>query len=280
LFLDQPQELGGAGDVGTLAHVDEQGVLVNGESFQARQPHGRLDLRDGAGRVFGYPGSHRLDVLGSTAAAAADNVQKARLGELFDNLRHFLGGLVVFAKLVGQPGVRVGADIKRRFGGQLFNIGTQQIRTQGTVQADADGARVSHGVQEGFRGLSGQGASGCVGNGSGDHDRQFGAAIPEVFLGCENGSLGVEGVENGFDQDDVGTTVDQPFDGLVIVFHQLVKAGVTEAGVVHAGGNWRRAGGRPDGARYKAGAVGLGRHHLIGRFAGDPGGCDVQLIDN
>src|SRR5690606_17081921 len=100
------------------------------------------------------------------------------------------------------------------------------------------------------------------------------------FLGRENGSLGVQRVENGFDQDDVGTTVDQSFDCFIIVFHQLIKAGVAETWIVNVWRDGCRTGSRPDGARHKAGTVRLGGHDFISGLAGNPGGCNVQLVDD
>lgn len=53
LFTDQPGELGGAGDVGALADVDEQRLAVDGERLQARQAAGLGDFRNLARLVLG-----------------------------------------------------------------------------------------------------------------------------------------------------------------------------------------------------------------------------------
>ena len=50
------------------------------------------------------------DVVGRRAAAAADDVDEAGLGELADERRHVFRALVVEAEFVGQAGIRIGAD--------------------------------------------------------------------------------------------------------------------------------------------------------------------------
>jgi hypothetical protein len=67
---------------------------------------------------------------------------------------------------------------------------------------------VAQGVPEGLGGLAGQGAAGGVGDGAGDHDRQV-EAVSRRLLHREHRRLGVQGVEDGLDQDDVGAALDQ-----------------------------------------------------------------------
>src|SRR5690606_27571213 len=96
-----------AGDVGALADVDEQRVRPDVEGLQTAQAAGGRNLRNDAGAMGRHGVCNRADVLGRGAAAAANDVEEAAAGELLDDLCHLPRTLVVFAELVGQPGVRV-----------------------------------------------------------------------------------------------------------------------------------------------------------------------------
>ncbi len=137
------------------------------------------------------------------------------------------------------------------------------------------GLDVAQRVEEGFRGLAGQGAAGGVGDGAGDHHRARVAAVFEIGLHGEHGGLGVQGVEDGFDQDDVAAALDQRPGRLVVGVHQLVEADVAEARVV-------------DVRRQRGGAVGRAEHagdktrlvaarEFVGGVARQPGRGIVQL---
>ena len=81
--LDQPAEARRAGDVRPLADHHEAGVRADLERLEAAEPRAR---RGAAARARGGRpvdrGGDRRDVLGRRAAAAADDVDEARLGEL------------------------------------------------------------------------------------------------------------------------------------------------------------------------------------------------------
>ena len=99
--LDEFAEARRAGDVGPLADVDEQRLLVDRQRLQPGQPGGRRDLGNRAGRHTGDGGDQLRDVLGGRAATAADDVDQARRRELADDAGHRLGALVVFTERVG-----------------------------------------------------------------------------------------------------------------------------------------------------------------------------------
>ncbi len=140
-------------------------------------------------------------------------------------------------------GRNVGVGLVRQF----FQVRTQLAGTQGAVEAHGNRLGVGHGVPERFGGLARQGTAGGVGDGAGNHDRQLNIQFLEHALHGEDRGLGIEGVENGFDQDQVGTAFDQAFGGLGVVFHQFIEGHVAVAGVVHVG-------------RQRAGAAGRAEH--------------------
>ncbi len=92
---------------------------------------------------------------------------------------------------------------------------------------------MGQGVVKGFGGLPGQGASGSIGNGAGNHQRQLNTVLLKIGLYREGGGFGVEGIEYGFDQNQVRATLDQPVEGFHIVLDQLIEGNVARTGVVH-----------------------------------------------
>ncbi len=87
-------------------------------------------------------------------------------------------------------------------------------------------------VVEGFGGLAGEGAAGGIGDGAGDHDRQSYIVLIEDLLAGDDSRLGVEGIENGLDQQQVHAALDQASRRLGIGLHQLVEGDVARAGVI------------------------------------------------
>lgn len=92
------------------------------------------------------------------------------------------------------------------------------------------------GVPEGFAFLSGDHGFASATDGGGDDDGEFLSAFVEDFLAGDEGGFGVEGVEDGFDHEDVDTTVDEGFDLFGVGVFDLVEGDDAEAGVFGVGG--------------------------------------------
>ena len=92
--------------------------------------------------------------------------------------------------------------------------------------------------------LAGKRAPRGIGDGAGNHDRQVNAQRLKFLFHRVNCSFGVESVEYGFNQDQVGTAFHQRFSGLTIRGHQLVKGDIAEGWIVHVRRNRRGAVGR------------------------------------
>ncbi|MCY1408467.1 hypothetical protein D9M71_237870 [compost metagenome] len=212
------------------------------------------------------------------AAAAADDVEEAALGELFDDLGGFRRQFVVLAEFVRQAGVRVRGNVGAGLVRQLLEVRAQFTGAEGAVQADGNRLGVGHGVPEGFGGLARQGAARSVGDGAGNHDRQFDAQFFEYALYGKDRGLGVEGVEDGFDQDQVGAAFDQAAGRFGVVLYQQVEGDIAKARVVDVRGNRARTAGRAEHAGDEAwlvrGFQGLG----ITDLAGQAGTFDVQFV--
>ena len=133
---------------------------------------------------------------------------------------------------------------------------------------------------ESFGGLARKRATRGIGNGAGDHDRPAAATSFENLFDRNYRRFGVECVENGFDEQNVGAAVDQAIGCLDIVAYQFVKGDVTGARVIHIGGNGGGARCRADDAGHQAR---LGRV-LCGKFvtggAGKGGTCNVEFVND
>ena len=208
---------------------------VNGSRPASRIAGGRRGGRTRLGALD--RGRDRLDVLRGGAAAAADQVDQAGGGELAEHGGHLVGRLVVLAELVGQPGVGVGGDEAVGDPGQLGDVGPQLGRAQRAVEADDERPDVADAVPERLGGLAREGAAAGVGDRAGDPDRPAPALLLEERLQREDRGLGVEGVEDRLDQQQVGAAVDQPAGLLEVGRDELVEAGVAGAGVVDVRGD-------------------------------------------
>ena len=89
------------------------------------------------------------------------------------------------------------------------------------------------GNPESFSGLAGQCAARSIGNGAGNHHGPATAAIGKNLLDGDNGGFGIERIENRFDQDDVGATIDQAVGSFFVIGDQLVKCDVTSSRIVY-----------------------------------------------
>ena len=278
VLADQPGETRGTGDVGPLADVDEQRLAIDGERLQAGQAASLWNVRDGPWRVTGNGLGDGADMRRGGPAATADDVQETALGELLDDLGGFFRQFVVLAEFVRQAGVGVRGNMGAGLVRQLFQVRAQLAGAEGAVQAHRDRLGVGHGVPEGFGGLAGQGPAGGVGDGPGDHDRQFEAQLFIHALHGEDRCLGVEGVEDGLDQDQVGAAFDQATGGLGVVLHQFVEGHVAVAGVVHVRRQRAGTAGRADHAGDETWLVRRLQGFGVGHLARQARAFHVQFV--
>ena len=241
-----------SGHVGALADVDERNVRGEGERLEAGEPHQRRDLRRFS-RLEAPDGfGNRANMVGRRAAASADDVDDAIGGEAADLRRHRLGAFVVLAKRVGQAGVGIGAHQCVRYIGDLGQMFAHSARAERAIETDGERARMAHRMPECRRRLAGKRAPRTVSDGARDHQRQAGAALGERLEASEDRRLGVERVENGLDQDEVGAAVDEPANLLAIGDAELVEADRPEARIVDVRGQRRGAIRRPQRAGDEA----------------------------
>ena len=182
---------------------------------------------------------------------------------------------------VGQAGVGVAGDGGVGFVGELGEEGVHEVGAEGAVEADGEWTDVLDGVPEGLGGLRGDEGFAAAADGGGDHDGELFAAggeavFVEDFADGDEGGLGVEGVEDGFDEEQVDPTGDQRA-GLVFVGGlDLVEGDDAEAGVVGVGRVGEGDGEGADGSGDEAGAAGRGGD-AVGSLAALAGGLLVDL---
>ena len=121
-----------------------------------------------------------------------------------------------------------------------------------------------HGGPEGLYGLAREGAPRLLGDGHRYHYGDFPPHFALEFLYCEDGRLGVEGVEHGLDQDGVGTAVHQAARLFVVGLGQFCERHVARCAVPYAGSDGGGFGGRAHAPRHKP-RLGFGRECV--RFA-------------
>ena len=107
---DETPESRRSGHVSPLSDVDEVGIFAYLQRLDAAQERVGRGLRSLAWRYSGDRVGDGARMLRTRSAAAADYVRQTARGELAKIGRHVSGGLVVFAELVGQTGVRVAGD--------------------------------------------------------------------------------------------------------------------------------------------------------------------------
>ena len=191
-----------------------------------------------------------------------------------------LGLLVVAAELVGQAGVRVGADRQPGDPRQVGDVAAQLPRAQRAVEADRDRPGVHDRGPERLDGLARQRPAGCVGDRPRDDQRDAVAGRVVGGLDAEDRGLRVERVEDRLDDEEVGAALDEALGRLLVRLRELVERDVPGARVVDL-----RARSRPSGwsgrARPSRSAAGPGRRprRASAACAGEPRRLAVHLAD-
>ena len=261
---DQLAEFRRARDVGALADIDEGNRGRQLERLEARQPQARLDLGNRARLVRRDGGGDRRDMIGRGAAAAADDIDETGCGEFADQPRHVFRALVVLAEFVGQAGVGIGAHQRIGDAADVGDMGAQILGAERAVEADGDRPGVAHRIPERLGQLPRQQAAGFVGDGAGDHHGHVDAArFGDFGDGVERG-LGVERVEDGLDQQQIGAAVEQAVDLFAIGRAQIVEGDGAVAGTRNVGRDRGGAVGRADGAGDETRLAVLGADALGG----------------
>ncbi len=110
---------------------------------------------------------------------------------------------------------------------------------------------MAHRIPECRHGLARQNATGSIGHGAGNHDRQALAGLFKESIDGKQRRLAVQRVENRFDQQYVGTAFHQAARLLKIRRRQLVESHIAGCRIIHVGRNRRGFRRRAKGAGDK-----------------------------
>ena len=156
-------------------------------------------------------------------------------------------------------------------------MGAHFLGAERAIEPDRERRGMVHRIPERRRRLARQKTSRAIGDGAGDHHRHAHATrIGDVGNGRDR-RLGVERVEDGFDQQQVGAALEQSFDLLGIGDAQFVEGDGAEAGIGDVGRDRSGAIGRPERAGDETRAAVLALRE-IGRRARKPCALDVELM--
>ena len=231
----------------------ESSVTVSGSRPESRSAGGDLGTARAASRRR-RPWRSRAMWSGVVPQQPPSEVDQPGCGELAHDRGHGVGRLVVLAERVGQPGVGVARHEGVGHAGQLRGIRPHLVGAEGAVEPDRERAGVPHGVPERLGDLPRERATGGVGDGARDDDRPAPLVLLEQRLEREDRRLGVEGVEDRLDDEQVGAAVDQAAGLLEVGLDELVEGDVALARVVDVGGDRGGAVGRARGRRAPSAA--------------------------
>ena len=205
-------------------------------------------------------GSHRADVIGRRAAATANDVHPAALGEFGDHAGHRGWAEIVVAHFIGQAGVGMAADPVRRNLLQRFQVWPHQLGAEG---ADSCPPRARGNVRWRWRNASTSwpetNVAPPLSNVPGDHHGNALAALFEVSGDREEARLQIERVDDRFGEQDIDAGFDERGYLLVIRVGHLIERDAAKAGVVDL---------RADGGLLRGGTNRAGNEPRTGRACG------------
>jgi len=164
------------------------------------------------------------------------------------------------------------------FVGDFLNEGAHEVGAEGAVESDGERVDVAGGVPESFDFLGGDHGFATATDGGANDDGELLLFLVEDFLAGDEGGFGIEGVEDGFDHEDVDATVDKSDDLAPVVVLYLVEGDGAEGGVVGVDDVGEGDGEGADGSSRVAFDAGVGADVVAG-FAGELGRFIVELVD-
>ena len=185
------------------------------------------------------------------STAAAQDVDQSLLHIFLHLLRHHVGCLVIKSQRVGKSCIRVGRNIVRCLFSQQLQERFQLARTKRAVQSDGEDVGMLHTRQESLQCLSRKCTTSRVAHRDGKHQRK---TLPCRFhrLFCRiDGSLGIERIKDGFDEQGIHAPLDESLHLLHVGIHQFIVSEATQSRIVHIGRDAQRLVRRTHIAQHK-----------------------------
>ena len=215
-------------------------------------------------------------------ATSADDVDQPLVEHDLDLARKFFGRLRVAALLVGQSGVRVARDETWGYGRQPAQPRQQTLGSEAAVQSYGQRLGMEHRCGERLDRLSAEASAAGIADGEREHD--FGKFVgrchfvAHLHIGTDGG-LGVERVEDGLHEDDVGTLIGHYADLCGIGGLHLVEGDAACGGVVHVLAHREHLARRPQGGDHEARFGWVIGRKLITQPTRQTHRCTVHLLD-
>ena len=144
-------------------------------------------------------------MLWSVAAASASEIDESGAGEVAEVSIHVLREFwkAGRGKWVRHTGVRVAGDIGLGNTGKLLNEGAHLVWSERAIEANGERVDMGDGIPKSFNFLCRDHCFTTHSNCGGDNDGELKASFLKDVLNRDEGSFGIEGIENGFDHEDV-----------------------------------------------------------------------------
>ena len=220
--------------------------------------------------VFGNIGIGR-------SAATPNDIDKA-LFDIFSYLLCHVGwSLVIFTQAVGKSRIRIGTDIIRGAGSQLCQEWLQLTGTKRTVQAHGKDIGMLHRCQKSIQGLSRQRASADVGHRDREHDGDFHSHRLHGLLGSIDGSLGIQCIKYGFNEQCIYAPFEQRFHLLLVCGSQFVVAQGAKSGIVDVWAHGASLVGGSHRTCHETGLIGSTGRIFVRQLSGQFHGSQVHF---
>ena len=131
--------------------------------------------------------------------------------------------------------------------------------------------------QESIQCLTGQCTSARIRHGNGKHQRNLSLHFLHGLACCKDSSLGIQRVENGFNQDSVHSSFQQSLHLFLVSICQLIKSYGTESRIIHIRTHGTSLIGRTDRTRYKTRFIRILASIFIGQFTSQLGCSQIYL---
>jgi hypothetical protein len=184
--------------------------LADVERLETGQTQLPLELRHARGLTPATPSAMAAMCSGEVPQQPPTILTNPFLRPVGDFRGQLLRRFVVAAESVRQAGIRVRRDKTIAEMRQLLDVLAQFAGTEGAVEAEAQRTDVVQRVPERFGGLPRQRPSRGVGDRAGNHHRPAPTDRLEMLFDGKQRRLGVQRVENGFDQQHVGAAFAEP----------------------------------------------------------------------
>ena len=253
-------EAGGARDVAALADIYKaracariihschlHGSGCDQHRLEPGEQGAGTRSRGGARRAIAHRPGDGGDVQGSRPAAAADNVDESRFGPVADLGGRLFGRFVIFPKLIGKPGIRIGHHQRVGDCGQGGEMGPQLRCAERAIESDCDRTSMAHGRPEGLDRVAREVPSGKIGERHRDHQRQFAPKSLFGFERCHDCRLRVQRVEDRLHENEVDSALDESINLLAVDGLHLVEIDFAKSRVVDVRGKGKCLVRRPEG---------------------------------